>query len=134
MKGLNPSKAAGIDNVSDKFLKDGAHVLVRPISQLFNLSIKFNSFPRSCKIPEIKPLFKNNPTPILKTTVLFHSSACYQKSLKGLFMTKQRIFSVRTNFCIGFTQVFKKTTLKTVVLNISLTKLLPDSKKTFSLE
>ena len=34
LKGLNPSKAAGIDNLSGKSLKDGAHVLVRPISQL----------------------------------------------------------------------------------------------------
>ena len=32
LKGLNPSKAAGIDNLSGKFLKDGAHVLARPIS------------------------------------------------------------------------------------------------------
>ena len=27
LKGLNPSKAAGIDNLSGKFLKDGTHVL-----------------------------------------------------------------------------------------------------------
>ena len=58
MKGLNPSKAAGIDNLSGKFSKDGAHVLARPISQLCNLSIKLNSFPRSCKIAKVKPLFK----------------------------------------------------------------------------
>ena len=58
LKGLNPSKAAGIDNLSGKFLKDGAHVLARPMSQLCNLSIKLNSFPRSCKITKVKPLFK----------------------------------------------------------------------------
>ena len=58
MKGLNPSKAAGIGNLSRKFLKDGAYVFVRPISQLCNLSVKLNSFPRSCKIAEVKPLFK----------------------------------------------------------------------------
>ena len=58
LKGLNPFKAAGIDNLSGKFLKDGAHVLARPISQLCNLSIKLNSFPRSCKIAKVKPLFK----------------------------------------------------------------------------
>ena len=28
LKGLNPSKAAGIDNLSDKFLKDIADVLI----------------------------------------------------------------------------------------------------------
>ena len=49
LKGLNPSKAAGIDNLSGKFLEDGPHVLARPISQLCSLSVKLNSFPRSCK-------------------------------------------------------------------------------------
>ena len=58
LKGLNPSKAAGIDNISGKFLKDGADILARSISQLCNLSVKLNLFPRSCKIAKIDPLFK----------------------------------------------------------------------------
>ena len=58
LTGLNSSKTAGIDNSSGKFLKDGVHVLARPISQLCNLSIKLSSFPRSCKITKVKPLFK----------------------------------------------------------------------------
>ena len=58
LKDLNPSKAAGIDNISGKFLKGGADILARPISQLCNLSIKLGSFPRSCKIAKVKPLFK----------------------------------------------------------------------------
>ena len=33
LKDLNPSKTADIDSLSDKFLKDGAHVLAQPISQ-----------------------------------------------------------------------------------------------------
>ena len=32
LKGLNVSKAAGIDNLSGKFLKDGSDILARPIS------------------------------------------------------------------------------------------------------
>ena len=58
LKDLNPSKATGIDNLSGKFLKDGADILARPISQLCNLSIKLGSFPTSCKIARVKPLFK----------------------------------------------------------------------------
>ena len=50
LKDLNPSKEAGIDNLSD--------TLARPFSQLFNLSIKLDLFPRSCKIAKVKPLFK----------------------------------------------------------------------------
>ena len=33
LKGLNLSKAAGIDNLSGKFPKDGADILARPICQ-----------------------------------------------------------------------------------------------------
>ena len=91
LKGLNPSKAAGIDNLSSRFLKDGTHVLARPISQLCNLSIKLNSFPRSCKIAKVKPLFKKgsktDPQNYHPISLLPH-----QKLLKGLLMTKQRSF------------------------------------------
>ena len=58
LKGLDPSKAVGIDNLSGKCLKDGVDILARSISQFCNLSIKLNSFPRSCKIAKVKPLFK----------------------------------------------------------------------------
>ena len=58
LKDLNPSKAAGIDNLSHKFLKDGTDILARLISQLCYLSIKLDSFPRSCKIAKVKELFK----------------------------------------------------------------------------
>ena len=58
LKGLNPSKAGGMDNLPGKFLKDGADILARPISQLCNLSINLNSFSRSCKIAKVKPLFE----------------------------------------------------------------------------
>ena len=55
---LNPSKVAGNDNLSGKFLKDASDILARPISQLCNLSIKLSSFSESCKIEKVKSLFK----------------------------------------------------------------------------
>ena len=58
LKGLNPTKAAGIDNLSGKYLKDGADILARSISQLCNFSIKLNSFPRSCKIHKLNHFSK----------------------------------------------------------------------------
>ena len=88
LKGLNPSKAAGIDNLSGKFLKDGAHVLARPISQLCNLSIKLNSFPRSCKIAKVKPLFKKSSKTDPQNYHPISFLSCYQKLLKGLFIIK----------------------------------------------
>ena len=77
LKDLKPSKAAGIDNLPGKFLKDGTHVLARSISQLCNLSIKLNSFPRSCKIAKVKPIFKKGSKTDPQTTALFHFSPCY---------------------------------------------------------
>ena len=53
-------KAAGLDNLSGKFLKDEATILAKPISQICNLSIKYPIFPFECKIGELKPLFKKS--------------------------------------------------------------------------
>ena len=52
------SKAAGIDNLSGRFLKDGAKVLSKPISDLCNLSITSEKFPDPCKISKPKSLYK----------------------------------------------------------------------------
>ena len=87
LKGLNPSKTAGIDNLSGKFLKNGVDVLARQIFQLCNYSIKLNSFQT-----KLNHFLKKALRPILKTTALFQFSHCYQKLMKGFFMTKQRNF------------------------------------------
>ena len=58
LKDTNPEKAAGIDNLSGKFLKDGAVVLALLISTLCNLSMKRSKFPLDCKIAKLKPLYK----------------------------------------------------------------------------
>ena len=55
---LNPHKSAGIDNLTGKFLKEGAPVLASPITNLINLSITLSSFPDDCKIAKLKPLYK----------------------------------------------------------------------------
>ena len=57
---LNPSKSAGIDNLTGKFLKEGAPVLASPITDLINLSISLSSFPDDCKIAKLKPLYKKD--------------------------------------------------------------------------
>ena len=117
LKGLNPSKAAGIDNLSGKFLKDGAHVLARPISQLCNLSIKLNSFPRSCKIAKVKPLFK-------KGSKTDPQNYCPISLLPLLSKITEMIFHVQTEEFLSKNKLLYRFHLD----------LLPDSKKAFSLE
>ena len=58
LKATQVSKAAGIDNLSGRFLKDGAKVLSKPISDFCNLSITCEKFPDPCKVAELKPLYK----------------------------------------------------------------------------
>ena len=57
LKNMDTDKASGLDNVSARFLKDGADILAKPITQICNLSIKFSIFPIKCQIAKLKPLF-----------------------------------------------------------------------------
>ena len=58
MTNIESSKAAGVDRVSGRFLKDGTNILAKPISS-FNLSISQAVFPDACKVAKLKPIFKN---------------------------------------------------------------------------
>ncbi|MFM1566744.1 MAG: RNA-directed DNA polymerase, partial [SAR86 cluster bacterium] len=62
LKGINPTKAAGLDNIAGKFLKEGASVLATPVTQICNLSISLSAFPDKCKHAKLKPLFKKGAT------------------------------------------------------------------------
>ena len=44
------NKATGIDNLSGRFLKDGADILTMPTIQIFSISIKLSHFPKDCKV------------------------------------------------------------------------------------
>ena len=55
---LDTSKAAGMDQIPAKFLRDGAEVLTLPLENIINLSIKLSTFPEECKIAKVKPIFK----------------------------------------------------------------------------
>ena len=58
MKNVEVTKAAGIDQISGKYLKDGARVLAKPISELWNPSMTLGRFPDAWKIAKVKPVFK----------------------------------------------------------------------------
>ena len=58
MTNIQSYKAAGVDKLSGRFLKDGANILAKPISTLCNLSISQRVFPNACKVVKLKPIFK----------------------------------------------------------------------------
>ena len=117
MKDLNPPNAAGIDNLSGKFLIDSANILARPISQLCNLSIKHNSVRRSCKIAKVKPLLKKgsktdpqNYRPISVLPILTKNIARFIHDQTQESLSKNKILyrfqsgfpkNYSTNSCLG---------------------------------
>ena len=74
LKQLNPAKSAGIDNLTGKFLKEGAPVLASPITDLVNLSISLSLFPDDCKICTRRKLKQSQ-----KITGLFPFSRCFPR-------------------------------------------------------
>ena len=66
LKSYNVNKTARIDNISSRFLKDGADVSGIPITQICNLSIKLSHFPKDCKVAKLKTLHKRVLRQILK--------------------------------------------------------------------
>ena len=58
LKNIDISKAAGVDNLPGRFLKDGAVILAKPVTEICNLSIKPKMFPDPGKLPKLKLIFK----------------------------------------------------------------------------
>ena len=58
LKATQVLKAAGLDDLSVHFQKDGAKFLAKQISDLCNLSINSEKFPDLCKVAKLKPLYK----------------------------------------------------------------------------
>ena len=57
-KGLNVSKSTGHDNISAKFLRDGANEIVSAISHIINLSLRTNTVPEDVKVARVVTLYK----------------------------------------------------------------------------
>ena len=82
---MDVAEAPRIDNISAKFLKDGAPVMLVHLANIINLSIKLDTFPSICKIkPQngIKTEAKNYrlishlPLNSIRPGSLMHTLAC----------------------------------------------------------
>ena len=83
LKNVEVTKAAGLDQISGKFLKDGARILAKPISELCNLSMALGSFPDdACHYS------KRVQKQIHQITDQYLYCLCYLKSLKELLLIK----------------------------------------------
>ena len=117
LKTTQVSEAAGIGNLSGRFLKDGAKVLSRPISDLCNLSITSEMFHDICKVAKLKPLYKKGSLtepynyrpislcPLISKVIekVIHDQASTSLNLKNLLNTYQSVFRKKhsTDFCLS---------------------------------
>ena len=58
LKNLKSTKAAGIDNVPPRMIKDATEELCKPLSYLVNLSLQTSLFPTAEKSGKITSIFK----------------------------------------------------------------------------
>ena len=58
IRSLKPKTSAGLDEVSNKLLKDGAPVLVIPLTLIINNSIQSGQFPKSWKKAKVSAIHK----------------------------------------------------------------------------
>ena len=58
LKNVEVNEAAGIDNISGRFLKDSADILAISVTQICNLFIKLSHFPHDCKLAKLQPVYK----------------------------------------------------------------------------
>ena len=57
MRDTDTWKAGHIDRLPGRFLKDGAYVLAKPVTDVCNLSVSLNEFPIALKLAKIKTIF-----------------------------------------------------------------------------
>ena len=60
LRDIDTSKAAGFDRPPGRFLKDGANVLARPVTDICNLLISLNKFPSAFKLAKVNLFSKKD--------------------------------------------------------------------------
>ena len=105
LKDINENKAAGLDNLSGKFLKDGATELAKPISQICNLSIKYSIFPNDCKIVKLKPLFKKGSKTAPKNYRPISLLPLISKIIEKIIHDQTQVYLNENNIFIDINQV-----------------------------
>ena len=60
LKKLGVNKATGLDDISSRFVRDGASIIACPLTHVINLSLIQGIVPEDLKSDRVVPLFKKN--------------------------------------------------------------------------
>ena len=108
VKQLNSAKSAGIDNLTGKFLKEGAPVLASPITDLVNLSISLYLFPDDCKIAKLKPLYKKEAKTKPKNYRPISLLPLFSKIIERIINNQTQEFLDKNNILYKYQSGFRK--------------------------
>ena len=100
---IDTSKAADMDQIPAKFLRDVAKVLALPLRNIIDISIKLSTFPEESKIAKLKPIFKKgaraDPKNYRSISLLPQVSTIIEKSIHF-----QKTTLTRKNYSICISQ------------------------------
>ena len=104
---INPSKSTVVNNLEGKFLKEGAPVLVSPVTDLFNFSVELLSLSKNCKIAKLKPLYekesKSKPKHYRPVSPLLLISKVVEKLIPNqtqeFWDTNEILYTHQSGFC-----------------------------------
>jgi hypothetical protein len=58
IQSLKPKNTAGYDGISNKILKQCAHIISKPLTYIYNCSLTTGTFPERCKLAIVRPIHK----------------------------------------------------------------------------
>ena len=110
LSGMKTDKSTGLDDVSARFLKDGADFLVEPVKHIINMSILTEIVPDGFKNARVKPLFKKgsrlDPGNYRPVSILPVLSKVLEKAVNGQFRdfleTNKVLFEFQSGFRSGY--------------------------------
>ena len=111
LKNMDTDKAPGLDKLSARFLKDGADVLAKPITQICNLSIKFSISPIKCQIAKLKPLFKKGSTTLPKNYRPISLLPIISKIIENIIHDQTQTFLTENKILLSFNRDLDRITL-----------------------
>ncbi len=117
---IKTNKATGHDRISAKLLKDGADVIAKSLSTIFNKSILSGSFPDDMKIAIVSPIYKSDckskPTNYRPVSVLSAVAKIFEKLISHQLSNYLESNKILVNQQSGFR---KKHSTETSLLSVT---------------
>ena len=121
---IDISKAAAIDTISGRFLKDGANIPSIPIGKICNISISSELFPSYCKIAKLKPLYKKGSKANLENLRPISLLPLISKVIERIVYDQVNNFLLQNNILYNYQPGFRKNHSTDLCLSFLHSKLL----------